>query len=146
MQIHSKELQFFLSSSSLQTLKQFQVLLSFIHIPLSAGDTPHPCTASSSCPVRASDTDPTLGEDVSGTAAPLSTKPCTNLAKRQIRHQKPCKSTQQRTQLTNWQTGDRTSALSLIAPPWFLLLPSPFLFSFFPLLLLFICPSTSCLL
>lgn len=26
-----------------------------VHVPLNAGDTPHPCTASSSCPVRASD-------------------------------------------------------------------------------------------
>lgn len=32
--------------------------------------------------------DPTLGEDVTGTATPLSTKPCTDPAKRQIRHQK----------------------------------------------------------
>lgn len=32
--------------------------------------------------------DPTLEEDVTGTATPLSTKPCANSAKRQIRHQK----------------------------------------------------------
>lgn len=32
--------------------------------------------------------DPTLGEDVTGAATPLSTKPCTDPAERQIRHQK----------------------------------------------------------
>lgn len=60
-----------------------------VHVPLSAGDTPHPCTASSSCPVRASDRGfYTTVEDVTGTTTPLSTKPCANPAKRQIRHQK----------------------------------------------------------
>lgn len=32
--------------------------------------------------------DPTLEEDATGTATPLSSKPCANPAKRQIRHQK----------------------------------------------------------
>lgn len=46
----------------------------------------------------------------------------------------PYEGTQQRSRLTNRQTGDSTSALSLYAPPFFFPLPSPF--SLFSLLLL----------
>lgn len=51
-------------------------------VPLVPVLPPHP--APSELPTE----DPTLGEDVTGTATPLSTKPCANPAKRQIRHQK----------------------------------------------------------
>lgn len=51
-------------------------------IPFVSVLPPHP--AQSEPPTA----DPTLEEDVTGTATPLSSKPCTNPAKRQIRHQK----------------------------------------------------------
>ncbi len=52
-------------------------------IPFVSVLPPHP--ALSEPPTEES----TLAEDVTGTATPLSTKPCANPAKRQIRHQKP---------------------------------------------------------
>lgn len=110
-------------------------------IPLAPVLPPHP--APSEPPTE----NPTLGVDVTGTATPLSTKPCANPAKQQIRHQK----------LSLWEHAAALSAnepanrwrhvssLSLHAPPRFFP-PLPSLLFFPPLLLLFICLGTSCLL
>lgn len=79
--------------------------------------------------------DPTLGEDVTGRATPLSTKPCANPAKRQIRHQKL--SLWEHAPFSTNEPANRWQYVSagcpLLFPPVF---PSPFFLS--PLLLPFI--------